>query len=192
MLELANAMQALSTQILAAEQDMQALSKKEDESRAELFKIQHTLSNKRHEAQAAERQLSEARVELARLETRRDGFLGELRQYAPQLETELESLMGEDSSSHGQLPPEQLFARMQRLRTQLEWIGGIDPETVKVLFLRTPNVDLTPRLKPFIQPDGINMQDAELPPGEYMVRVDIKDSDGRPGTASFILKVAPK
>jgi hypothetical protein len=81
-----------------------------------------------------------------------------------------------------------------RLQVKFESFGGakIDPETVKVIFLRTPNVDLTPRVKPFIQADGINMQDAELPPGEYMVRVDIKDSDGRPGTTSFTLKVAPR
>jgi len=81
-----------------------------------------------------------------------------------------------------------------RLQLKFESFGGakVDPESVKVIFLRTPNVDLTPRVKPFIQADGINMQDAELPPGEYIVRVDIKDSDGRPGTASFTLKVAPK
>jgi hypothetical protein len=81
-----------------------------------------------------------------------------------------------------------------RLQLKFESFGGakIDPESVKVIFLRTPNVDLTPRVKPFVQADGINMQDAELPPGEYTVRVDIKDSDGRPGTAVFTLKVAPK
>ena len=81
-----------------------------------------------------------------------------------------------------------------RLQLKFESFGGakIDPDSVKVIFLRTPNVDITSRVKPFIQADGINMQDAELPPGEYMVRVDIKDSDGRPGTASFTLKVAPK
>jgi len=72
--------------------------------------------------------------------------------------------------------------------------GGakIDPESVKIIFLRTPNVDLTSRVKPFVKADGINMQDAELPPGEYAVRVDIRDSDGRSGTAIFTLKVAPK
>nr|WP_234681242.1 hypothetical protein [Bradyrhizobium sp. Oc8] len=72
--------------------------------------------------------------------------------------------------------------------------GGakIDPDSVKVMFLRTPNVDLTARVKPFIQADGINIQDAELPPGDYTVRVDVKDSDGRPGTAVFTLKVAPR
>ncbi|MCK1544147.1 hypothetical protein IVA87_09645 [Bradyrhizobium sp. 147] len=81
-----------------------------------------------------------------------------------------------------------------RLVLKFQSYGGakIDPESVRVIFLRTPNVDLTPRVKPFVQPDGINMQDAELPPGEYTVRVDIKDSDGRPGTTIFTLKVAPK
>jgi hypothetical protein len=80
------------------------------------------------------------------------------------------------------------------LQLKFESFGGakIDPDSVKVIFLRSPNVDLTSRVKPFIQSDGINMLDAELPPGEYMVRVDIKDSDGRPGTAMFTLKVAPK
>ena len=38
----------------------------------------------------------------------------------------------------------------------------IDPDSVKVLFLRTPNVDLTARVKPFVKAEGINMQDAEF------------------------------
>ncbi|QIP04818.1 hypothetical protein [Bradyrhizobium symbiodeficiens] len=77
---------------------------------------------------------------------------------------------------------------------KFESFGGakIDPESVKMIFLRTPNVDLTSRVKPFVKPEGINMQDAELPPGEYTVRVDIKDSDGRAGTTIFTLKVGPK
>jgi len=80
-----------------------------------------------------------------------------------------------------------------RLQLKFETFGGarIDIESVKVLYLRTPNVDLTARVRPFIQADGIDMPDAELPPGEYTVRVDVKDSDGRPGSASFILKVTP-
>jgi hypothetical protein len=80
-----------------------------------------------------------------------------------------------------------------RLHLKFESFGGatINPESVRVIYLRTPNVDLTPRLKPFIRADGIDMPEAELPPGEYTVRVDIKDSDGRPGTASFVLTVSP-
>ena len=51
-----------------------------------------------------------------------------------------------------------------RLVLKFESYGGakIDPESVKVIFLHSPNVDLTARVKPFVQPDGINMQDAEL------------------------------
>jgi hypothetical protein len=79
------------------------------------------------------------------------------------------------------------------LQLKFESFGGtrIDPDSVKMTFLRTPNVDLTPRVKPFVRPAGIDIPDSELPPGEYMVRVDLKDSDGRPGSTSFVLKIAP-
>jgi hypothetical protein len=80
-----------------------------------------------------------------------------------------------------------------RLQLKFESFGGakINIDSVRVIYLRTPNVDLTDRVRPFIQPDGIDMPDTELPPGEYMVRVEIKDSDGRPGSTSFILKISP-
>jgi hypothetical protein len=76
---------------------------------------------------------------------------------------------------------------------KFETFGGakIDPDSVKVTYLRTPNVDLTSRVKPFVQPTGIDIPDVELPVGDHMVRVDIKDTDGRVGSISFVLKVAP-
>ncbi|WP_311968033.1 hypothetical protein [Bradyrhizobium archetypum] len=78
-------------------------------------------------------------------------------------------------------------------RLKFEPYGGakIDPDSVKVIYLRTPNVDLTSRVRSFVQPTGIDMPEVELPAGEHMVRVDVKDSDGRIGTTSFVLKVAP-
>ena len=79
------------------------------------------------------------------------------------------------------------------LQLKFEPFGGakIDPESVRVTYLRTPNVDLTARIKSYVQPTGIDIPDVELPPGEHTVRVDIKDTDGRAGTASFVLKVEP-
>ena len=79
------------------------------------------------------------------------------------------------------------------LQLKFESFGGakIDEDSVKVTYLRTPNVDLTPRIKPFVQITGIDVPDAELPVGDHMVRVDVKDSDGRSGSASFVLQVAP-
>ena len=79
------------------------------------------------------------------------------------------------------------------LQLKFESFGGakVDPDSVKVTYLRTPNVDLTGRLKAFILPAGIDIPDVQLPVGDHMVRVDIKDSDGRVGSTSFVLKVAP-
>ena len=79
------------------------------------------------------------------------------------------------------------------LQLKFESFGGakIDTDSVKMTYLKTPNVDLTPRIKPFVQMSGIDIPDVELPVGEHMVRVDVKDSDGRIGTTSFVLKVAP-
>jgi hypothetical protein len=79
------------------------------------------------------------------------------------------------------------------LRMKFESFGGakINLDSVKITYLRTPNVDLTPRVKFFVQPTGIDMPDVQLPVGDHMLRVDLKDSDGRPGSTSFVLKVEP-
>jgi hypothetical protein len=77
------------------------------------------------------------------------------------------------------------------LQLKFQTFGGakVDLEAVQATYLRSPNVDLTPRIKPFVTLGGINVPAAELPPGEHVLRVDIKDSDGRSGTATFMLKV---
>jgi hypothetical protein len=79
------------------------------------------------------------------------------------------------------------------LQLKFQTYGGakVDLNAVHATYLRTPNVDLTLRIKPFISATGIDVPAAELPPGEHVVRIDIKDSDGRAATTSFILKVEP-
>src|SRR6202047_2567495 len=90
------------------------------------------------------------------------------------------------------LQGEQVHSPMH-FQLKFETFGGakIDPDSVKVTYLKTPNVDLTSRIKPFVQPTGIDIPDVELPVGDHMVRVDIKDTDGRVGSISFVLKMAP-
>jgi hypothetical protein len=79
------------------------------------------------------------------------------------------------------------------LQLRFESFGGtkIDQDSVKVTYLRTPNVDLTPRVKSFVQATGIDMPEAELPAGDYTLRVDIKDTEGRVGSTSFVLQIEP-
>ncbi len=71
--------------------------------------------------------------------------------------------------------------------------GGakIDPDSVKLTYLKTPSVDLTSRVKPFAQAAGIDIPDAQLPAGDHMLRMDIKDLDGRTRSMIFLLTVAP-
>jgi hypothetical protein len=79
------------------------------------------------------------------------------------------------------------------LQLKFQAFGGaqIDPNAVQVTYLRSPEVDLTSRVKPFVQASGIDMPEAVLPPGDHVLRVDVKDTDGRTGTTSITLKVAP-
>ena len=87
----------------------------------------------------------------------------------------------------------QLVHSPVHLQLKFESFGGakIDPDSIKVTYMKTPTVDLTDRIKSFVQANGMDMPDAELPPGDHMIRVDIKDSEGRIGSTSFVLKISP-
>src|SRR5258708_8986665 len=80
------------------------------------------------------------------------------------------------------------------LQLTFESFGGakIDPDSVKATYLRTPNVDLTPRIKSFVQATGIDIPDLQLPAGDHKGRVDVKDWGGRIGRNNFILKDATR
>jgi hypothetical protein len=55
----------------------------------------------------------------------------------------------------------------------------INVATVKVTYLRSPAVDLTQRLQPFISAGGIALDDATIPAGRHAVRIDVMDAQGR-------------
>lgn len=55
----------------------------------------------------------------------------------------------------------------------------IDPSSVKVVYMKSPFVDLTPRLKGAISANGIDFAKADVPPGTHTIRVTVKDSEGR-------------
>jgi hypothetical protein len=55
----------------------------------------------------------------------------------------------------------------------------IDPNSVKVIYMKSPFVDLTPRLKNAISANGIDFAKADVPPGNHTIRITVKDTDGR-------------
>ena len=69
--------------------------------------------------------------------------------------------------------------------------SSIDLDSLSVTYLRGPNIDLTQRVRPYARPTGIDIPDAEVPPGEHAIRVDLKDSEGRAATVNFVLAVTP-
>jgi len=67
--------------------------------------------------------------------------------------------------------------------------GKIDPASVKVVYMKSPFVDLTPRLKGAISAQGIDFAKADVPPGVHTIRVTAKDTDGRETNTVFTLVV---
>lgn len=145
--DVAQEMGELVKRAAAAQTELDGWSKKEESKRSHLFETQRKLNQKRTEAQQAERKANESAVELARWETRRDAFLAELRQHRPDWEKTLSALAQQAGKVEN---AEQLLPRLTRVRSQLEWIGGIDPETerehaetkTRFDFLSTQTADL--------------------------------------------------
>jgi hypothetical protein len=71
--------------------------------------------------------------------------------------------------------------------------GGskIDIKTLKVTYLKTPEIDLVPRILRFTQRAGIDIPDALIPPGDHFFRLEISDTDGRTRSSVFAIKVRP-
>ncbi len=67
------------------------------------------------------------------------------------------------------------------LKIAFEPRGGskIDAASVRVTYLKTPEVDLTERVKSGIKTDGIDVGKAAMPPGNHQIRVTVKDDEGR-------------
>lgn len=69
---------------------------------------------------------------------------------------------------------------------------AIDPASVKLVYLRSPSVDLTERIKAHVTPDGIEMPEAKVPLGTHVLRLDVRDVQGRASTATIKLVVTAK
>jgi hypothetical protein len=76
-------------------------------------------------------------------------------------------------------------------RVHFEAHGGskVDPSHIRITYLKMPNVDLTERLRPYLSAQGIDMPAAQVPAGDHALRIEVEDSDGRSGEATFTVTV---
>ena len=74
---------------------------------------------------------------------------------------------------------------------QFRAFGGatIDPSTVVITYLKQPAIDLTQRLTPFITAQGIDIPQAQVPPGKHQFWIELKDNEGRIGGSAFTFQV---
>ena len=74
---------------------------------------------------------------------------------------------------------------------KFESFGGskIDLSSVKVSYLKSPTVDITARIAKFMKETGVEIDGAIIPPGDHVLKVDLKDDQGRIGSANIKLKI---
>ena len=67
--------------------------------------------------------------------------------------------------------------------------GQIAPDSVKLVYMSNPRVDLTERVKQYIKGDSLTIPDAEMPAGTHQLMLQVKDNEGRSGKEYLTLKV---
>jgi len=65
----------------------------------------------------------------------------------------------------------------------------VDPSDVRVIYEKQTPIDLTDRLRKYMSSDGIDMPDAEVPPGRHLLRIELEDSLGRKSVSEVKLLV---
>jgi hypothetical protein len=83
------------------------------------------------------------------------------------------------------LTPTEVPARSFALKLAFEPRGGtaIDPQSLRVEYLKQPPVDLTPRVRAGLQGLAIELPQVTVPAGHHPLRVSIRDAEGREGSA---------
>lgn len=87
--------------------------------------------------------------------------------------------------------PEKAVTSPFNLQLKFQAHGGstIRPDSFHLIYLKNPIVDLTPRVRPYVTANGVDMAGAEAPPGQHMMEAKISDSDGRESSDVFVLNV---
>jgi hypothetical protein len=78
------------------------------------------------------------------------------------------------------------------LKLHFQAFGGaeIDRDSIVITYLKQPAIDITQRITPFISADGIDVSQAEVPPGTHQFWIELKDKSGRVGAVEFSFQVA--
>lgn len=117
----------IEEKIRKAQDELRGYSQGETKKKEKFFSLQRILQDKIGSAHALERQLNEEKIELAKLETRREA-----------LEQEMEAELSENAerakasyTPDSDVDRSELVPNIEKLKYKLQLIGGIDPEVVR-------------------------------------------------------------
>lgn len=124
---IAASMKGIEGKIKTVQEELRNYSSGEQKKKEKFFALQHQLQDKISAAHALERKLGDERVEFAKLDTRREGLEGEMAQ-------ELGEKIGhtkETFNPDAEVDTGEISPKIEKLKYQLQLIGGIDPEVVR-------------------------------------------------------------
>jgi hypothetical protein len=94
------------------------------------------------------------------------------------------------------LLPDQSQSQPSPLHLKLKFTAhngsDVDLSSARFTYLKIPPVDLTERVKPYLTPQGLDIDAAEVPPGLHLIRVELRDTQGRTSSTIIKLEVVPK
>jgi len=124
--ELKNTRLTVESKLVELEKSISASATQEKTDRTKLFAMHRELRQVEEERHRLEADWHEKQIELARLEEREKNLDRDIQE-----EMGAEAMDPKANRPAGQINTDELYPEIQRLKYQLELIGGIDPETMK-------------------------------------------------------------
>jgi len=87
------------------------------------------------------------------------------------------------------LPPKHAVAR-SHFHMLIRFQDPCNPASVVMTLVKQPSVDLTARIRPYLSAEGIDVPDAEAPPGDYKIRLIYRDAAGLQRVGNVLFSVA--
>lgn len=116
---------AAEADVKSAEQNMDAVQKASAQDKTAFFATERRMRAIQQELSAAEHQENRINIDVARIETRLEGVMAEMREELKDIE-----IITKSAPTTRVADPESERARVLHLKHQLELIGGIDEETI--------------------------------------------------------------
>ena len=66
----------------------------------------------------------------------------------------------------------------------------VDMESLRVIYLKFINIDITEKIRPYIKENSIVMSKMNLPAGNHRIRIKIKDSHKNESEQTFLIRVS--